>query len=61
MPNPDKQLKPLLDSVQKAMDSIDANNAPAAKAELKKALDEYRAICFSVRMVSAQEDDDGSS
>jgi hypothetical protein len=57
MPKPTKPLKPLLDSVQKAMDSIDANNSPAAKAELKKALDEYRAICFSVRMVSAPDDD----
>jgi hypothetical protein len=60
MPKPSKPLKPLLDSVQKAMDSIDSNNAPAAKAELKKALDEYKAICFSVRMVSAEEDDDGT-
>jgi hypothetical protein len=58
MPNPSKKLKPLLDSVQKAMESIDANNLPAAKAELKKTLDEYKAICFSVRMVATQEDDD---
>jgi hypothetical protein len=34
MPKPSKELKPLLDSVQKAMESIDANNLPAAKAEL---------------------------
>lgn len=61
MPKPNKELKPLLDSVQKAMDSIDANNPTAAKAELKKTLDEYRAICFSVRMVSAQEDDDAGT
>lgn len=58
MPKPTKKLKPLLDSVQKAMDSIDANNVSAAKAELKKTLDEYRAICFSVRMVASEEDDD---
>ena len=58
MPKPSKELKPLLDSVQKALDSIDANNTPAATAEPKKALAEYKAICFSVRMVSAQEDDD---
>jgi hypothetical protein len=60
MPKPSKELKPLLDSVQKAMESIDANNLPAAKAELKKTLDEYRAICFSVRMVSAQDDEGGT-
>ena len=58
MPKPTKKLKPLLDSVQKAMDSIDANNLPAAKAELKKTLDEYKAICFSVRMVAAEPGDD---
>jgi hypothetical protein len=58
MPKPSKELKPLLDSVQKALDSIDANNAPAAKAELKKALAEYKTICFSVRMDSTQEGDD---
>lgn len=57
MPKP-KKLKPLLDSLQKAMDSIDSNNLPAAKAELKKTLDEYKAICFSVRMVESQEPDD---
>ena len=57
MPKP-KKLKPLLDSLQKAMDSIDSNNLPAAKAELKKTLDEYKAICFSVRMVDSQEPDD---
>jgi hypothetical protein len=58
MPKPTKKLKPLLDSVQKAMESMDSNNLPAAKAELKKTLDEYRAICFSVRMVAAEEGDD---
>jgi hypothetical protein len=58
MPNPEKKLKPLLDSVKKAMESIDSNNPTAAKAELKKTLDEYKAICFSVRMVSTEEPDD---
>ena len=57
MPKPSKDLKPLLDSVQKAIASIDANNAAAAKTELKKAFDEYRAICFSARAVSAEGDD----
>jgi hypothetical protein len=61
MPKPSKELKPLLDSVQKAMDSMDANNVPAAKAELKKALTEYKAICFSARMVSMEGDDDGGT
>jgi hypothetical protein len=58
MPKPEKKLKPLLDSVQKAMDAIDSNNAAAAKAELKKSLDEYKAICFSVRMVTSTDPDD---
>jgi hypothetical protein len=61
MPKPSKELKPLLDSVQKAMDSIDANNLPAAKAELKKVYDEYKAICFSAKAVSAQGDDNGGT
>jgi hypothetical protein len=58
MPKPTKKLKPLLDSLQKAMDSIDSNNLPAAKAELKKTIDEYKAICFSVRMVEGDDDAD---
>jgi len=59
MPTPPKdkeKLKTLLDSVQSAISSIDSNPA-AAKQQLQKTVTDYKAFCFSIKLVETQERD----
>ena len=59
MPKPKEEpLKPLMDSVKKAIDALKQNQLDTEAQELEQVFTKYNALCFRARAVADSTSDD---